>query len=509
MIRVLQLCRAEIPEIQGTWYSANAINDGYSPKPISELFTTDNSPIYSSTFSVTKPIVVLPIAPANGVNIVRDLMSSTRTTVSSAPTRRQTYSTEVSTVPSTSLSTLEPIITFSSTPPPPATFSTVLPPTLSTFQPPTLSTIQPPTLSTKQSSTLSTIQPPTLSTIQPPTLSTIQTPSTFSTLPTLSTSSFFSSIPTLSTLSSLEPQIVTRPQTTSVLIENILDQQSTFPINDNTNSLPPQTVRIEPTTPSISSTTTITPSSAVPNYFVIYQQAPQNIQTLPQSQPQNVPVLSTNTQTTVSTLPPITSIISSTLAPSTVTINSSTQTSPISIITNPCVTRNPLTSLRSTIISSTPVPSRITPATNRIPSNFMIRVVAPKGSITNVKLVATTTKRPTTRRTKKPKKNTYEGCINSCKGRRDPLCANPLAALIIDPNTLKGFPSICHLACHNSYRDNPYEKLIDGRCSRLRTRIMQVNSNTKLRRDELLKSQYSIVNNADRAIVEVTKDSRL
>ncbi|XP_026749015.2 mucin-5AC-like [Galleria mellonella] len=462
VITVLQLCRAEIPEIQGTWYSANAINDGYSPKPISELFTTDNSPIYSSTFSVTKPIVVQPLPITNNINFIPDLSTNAKTTVTSPPNRTQTYNTEIPTVTSTILSTLEPSITFTSTPAPPSTFST----------------------------------------IQSLTSSTIQTPSTSSTLSTLST---ISSLPTLSTLSSFEPQTVTQAQTSGIIINNNQDQQSTLQSNDNTNSLPPQTIRIEPPTISIPSTTQ-SPNS-IPNYFVIYQQAPQNIQTFSQSQPQpetqNISQPSINAPITPSTLPPSISTISSTFPSSTVPVNPSIQTTLVSTITNPCVTRNPLTSLRPTIVSSAPVLNS-TPTT-RIPPNFMIRVVAPKGSITNVKFVATTTKRPTTRRTKKPKRNTYEGCLNSCKGRKDPLCANPLAALIIDPNTLKGFPSICHLACHNSYKDIPYEKLVDGRCSRLRTRIMQVNSNTKLRRDELLKSQYSIVSNADQTIVEVSK----
>ncbi|KAM3964993.1 uncharacterized protein ACR2FA_000886 [Aphomia sociella] len=454
VITVLQLCRAEITKVQGTWYSANAINDVYSPKPISELFTTDNEQTYPTLFSVTKPIVVLPMSTTNEYKLPPDVTSNLKTTAFNPPTITQTYNIpEISTVPTTSLSTFDPLLTFSTTPAPPLTFSTMAPSSLST----------------------------------------LQTPSTFSTIPTLS-------------VSSIEPQTVTRSKTTSVVIENNNEQQTNLQSTFNTNSLPPQTELFDLSqTPPFPTTTRQPPVNVPPNYFVIYQQALQNIQTFSQSPPQTQPSpqASTNTEITISTLPPSTSIISSTLPPSTVTIVPSSQTSKVSISTNPCATRSHLTTPISSTVSPKPLPVR-TLTHKGLPPNVMIRVVAPKGSITNLKFVATTTKRPTTRRTKKPKKNSYEGCLNSCKGRKDPICANPLAALIIDPNTLKGFPSICHLACHNSYKDNPYEKLVDGRCSRLRTRIMDVNSKTKLRRDELLKSQYSIVNNAARTVVEVS-----
>ncbi|XP_038213825.1 mucin-5AC-like [Zerene cesonia] len=142
-----------------------------------------------------------------------------------------------------------------------------------------------------------------------------------------------------------------------------------------------------------------------------------------------------------------------------------------------------------------------------------IRLKAPRGSITNLHInpsTTTTTKKPTTtRRRKSPKgKNDYEICLDSCKGRKDPICASPLGVLPIDSNTLKGFPSLCHMACHNSFRKQPsYDKVADGRCGRLRTRIRTVEKN-KIKREDLNKAQYTVSHSGPETVVEFSSLKR-
>lgn len=48
-----------------------------------------------------------------------------------------------------------------------------------------------------------------------------------------------------------------------------------------------------------------------------------------------------------------------------------------------------------------------------------------------------------------------------------------------------------------------YEMLIDGRCGRLRNRIRPLDSDTKLKKTELNKAQYTIVNDPQ-TIVELS-----
>ncbi|XP_068634012.1 mediator of RNA polymerase II transcription subunit 15-like [Battus philenor] len=145
---------------------------------------------------------------------------------------------------------------------------------------------------------------------------------------------------------------------------------------------------------------------------------------------------------------------------------------------------------------------------NKIPS-LTIRVSAPRGSITNINInPSTTTNKPSTRRPQRRKGNNYNVCVESCKGKREPICGAPLAVLPIDPNKLKGFPSICHLACHNSFRKNqPYEKIMDGRCSKLRTRIRTFDKN-KLKREELNKTQYTVLSNSQDTVVQIIPNER-
>lgn len=52
-----------------------------------------------------------------------------------------------------------------------------------------------------------------------------------------------------------------------------------------------------------------------------------------------------------------------------------------------------------------------------------------------------------------------------------------------------------------SFVSEVYEKVTDGRCGRLRTRIRPVDKN-KLNREELTKAQYTIVHNVPETIVE-------
>ncbi|XP_011566171.3 extensin [Plutella xylostella] len=123
-----------------------------------------------------------------------------------------------------------------------------------------------------------------------------------------------------------------------------------------------------------------------------------------------------------------------------------------------------------------------------------IRMQSPSGAITNIQVnQPTTIRRPTTTRRTRRRKNNYDDCVDACGGRRTPVCAAPLASNPIDPDTLKGFPSICHMACHNSFRKNLFEKVVDGRCGHLRTRIQTIDSNTKLKRNQLNRLQYSVV----------------
>ena len=92
---------------------------------------------------------------------------------------------------------------------------------------------------------------------------------------------------------------------------------------------------------------------------------------------------------------------------------------------------------------------------NRRPS-LTVRVKTPRGSITNIRINPSSTVRPSTTRRRKSSKrnqaNDYEICLNSCSGRKEPICSSPIGVFPIDPDRLKGFASLCHMACHNSFR---------------------------------------------------------
>ncbi|CAK1555389.1 unnamed protein product [Leptosia nina] len=144
-----------------------------------------------------------------------------------------------------------------------------------------------------------------------------------------------------------------------------------------------------------------------------------------------------------------------------------------------------------------------------------IRLKAPRGSITNLHInpstTTTTTKKPktTTKKRKSSKrKNDYDTCLDSCKDKRDPICASPEGFVPIDSNALKGFPSLCHMACHNSFKKEiTYEKVADGRCGRLRTRIRTVEKN-KIKREDLKKAQYTVSHSGPETVVEFSSLKR-
>ncbi|XP_063826649.1 mucin-2-like [Ostrinia nubilalis] len=489
VITLLQLCQAEISEIvPGTWFSANAINDGYSPKPISEIFSTE------PPFSPTKPIIVLPSFSSlqqeaevthHSTSTPEYYPSSTPYPPTSTPYPTVNVQFEESSSPRPPSSSTFPSssVSYSSTPNPFITpSSTPLPNYNANFLP------------SSYSSTLSTFNPivPSNAVTTPSSeyFDFSQTPRTPSQAPQFTTQ-------TETTRSGKS----TMSQTQSITYDGPQSQQPLF--------LPP------------------TQTTAPPNYFVIYQNAPQmHPAQFPQQQ-----------LTSGVTQPPvfITSPISTTtpLPPSSTSLATFSDGTSSPFITNGLTdsTDRPTITFRSTpptlfsrttagsLCNSTryppprssPRPSlQVHPGPPRVPfmSNLKIRVVAPKGSITNVKInPSTTTKPPPTRRTKKPKKNSYDGCMDSCKGRKDPLCAVPLATVIVDPKTLRGFNSICHMACHNSYKPDPYEKLVDGRCGRLRTRIIRVDGNQKVHREELKKSEYSVINTGPKTIVEFAHGS--
>lgn len=66
---------------------------------------------------------------------------------------------------------------------------------------------------------------------------------------------------------------------------------------------------------------------------------------------------------------------------------------------------------------------------------------------------STTPRTTTTRRPRKNRRNNYGACVDAC-GRRNPICAAPLATRPITSDSLKGFPSICHMSCFNSFNKN-------------------------------------------------------
>ncbi|KAJ8723404.1 hypothetical protein PYW08_003316 [Mythimna loreyi] len=445
VLTLLQLCRAEISDsLPESWYSANVINDGFYPKPLLEIFSTE------PPFSPTKPIIVLPKEQSSSVPNEISLFST-----SAPPTKISTIDStrgdfwKSSTIPPSSLRTFPPTSLHSF---PPTTFQTT-PSPITDYSP----TLAPQIITRFTEQTLPPSQP------------------VFSVKPELPTTLALPQPSAQSTLS----------QTTQT--------QNIFVVDPQNKNLPQQII-----THQLSQSSTREPLS---NYFLIYQQAPQSIQGLP------------GNIGTSSEVPQFSSTPGNTREPSTVIIQPTPTISPPSTRTSPPSSTTPFPTTVRILPTTTakPKPScrnllKSGPAPNS-PAPLKIRVVAPSGSITNVHFNSpkTTTRKPTTtraRKTPKPKRNTYESCIDGCKGKREAICAVPLSSAFLDPHTLKGFPSVCHMACHNSYKKDYYEKVLEGRCSRLRTRIRTVDSDVKLKKEELNKAQYFLDNSGQKTIVE-------
>ncbi|XP_063535004.1 mucin-2-like [Cydia strobilella] len=398
VIALLQLSQTEISNtLPESWYAANVINDGsYSPKPLSEIFSTQ------STFSSANPIVVLQSTTPGPILFTTPSSSAPST---GSPNDRIT---EISVVPlpteppaqpqSTESVTSQspPITIFADTPTAPPRL-----PELSQFQQPPAPPSSPPVLSGPQQIQIQTAPQGT------------RPPPTFTTLP-LVTNTFSSFPPFTSTSSSFAP--VT---STTLSFAPVTSTSSSFaPVTSTPFSVPP-----------VSST------------------------------PFSLPPVTVSTSFSV---PPV---ISS-LSPAVPSTNNSPQA--------PCTNSSK---------SGSQLPS------------FRIRLVAPSGSVTKVEInppITTTTRRPTTTRTRRTRNN-YDGCVSGCGGRKVPICASPSGVSPIDPNRLKGFPSVCHMACHNSFRKTLYEKVADGRCGQLRTRIRPLDSKNKLKKDDLQKATYTVV----------------
>ncbi|KAG6447772.1 hypothetical protein O3G_MSEX005142 [Manduca sexta] len=522
VLTLLQLCRAEISDKQPEWYSANVINDGFQPKPISELFSTESS------FSSTNPIIVLSKSSEipDEISLLSTLKPPTRSIsstledfINSLPTSTVPSTVAISETPSSSTPpTSSPTIPVqvqtepqeTSAPP----FLPNVPPAPPEIQPVIpLVTREPPSVQQSQNAQLPQMKQP-ISPVGQLDLS-VQAPIQ----PLIVSNQSTSGLPSRSQSSQNQSQ--------QIRLELVPQVQNlpVLPISNVPEISPQQIVTqlpIQSSTPS--------PQS---NYFLIYQQAPQNIQNYPLPQPPGLTSSQAPMIPTVTTQPSIPQPIPTVSAPSipssppqtvpptasspsrstnsvpsspqTVsTVNNTMPTTRTLPTTSPPATANCQNTARPLLSTTTPIP-RTEPPLSLLP--LRIRVIAPSGSITNVNInPTTTTKKPKTPRTRKPKpkarKNSYDVCIDSCKGRRDPICAGPLSPGLIDPKDLKGFPSICHMACHNSFRKDTYEKLVDGRCGKLRTRIRTVDSNTKLKRDELIKSEYTLDNTGPKTIFQ-------
>ncbi|GBP90542.1 hypothetical protein EVAR_65253_1 [Eumeta japonica] len=152
----------------------------------------------------------------------------------------------------------------------------------------------------------------------------------------------------------------------------------------------------------------------------------------------------------------------------------------------------PKTTIKSTTSPRPPCTECVKPY-----PQIRIRMSSPRG-ITNIAVHpvssanAQTTKRPKVSN-RRQNRNDYDECVRTCADGKNRVCAAPAGARPADLDALRGFASICHLACHNNFKNNKYEKLLDGRCGRLRTRIRPVDSKDKIKRTELNKLQYQIV----------------
>ncbi|CAH2234113.1 jg5816 [Pararge aegeria aegeria] len=350
-----------------------------------------------------------------------------------------------------------------------------------------------------------------------------------------------------SPFTSKNPALFTQPTTgTTSTLPPTSRPTPNAPEPQNATSRPLQNggVQIRQTPEIMSQVAENPPNNDLPNFLIVFDprgQLNQNIEqaAIPSSPP-------TMTQTTVVPNRVTTPTATSSTSQSTTAVPATQATLPpfqpgippqiLSTLSAPAWPRGSVlvypiqfpgvnTNVNSTVL---PVTSTAVPSLPAVPPNsfprplnsttqslksrpvLTVRVKAPRGSITNIHINPTTTVRPTTTKRRKStrKTNNYDGCVNSCKGRKEPICSTPTGVNPINPNTLKGFPSLCHMACHNSFRKELYEKVTDGRCGKLRTRIRPVDKK-KLNREELNKAQYTIVHNAPETVVEFSPVSSL
>ncbi|XP_026319052.1 flocculation protein FLO11-like [Hyposmocoma kahamanoa] len=470
-ITLFQVCRLTLSATE-TWYSANVINNGdFSPKPISEIFSSTEAP---PPFSTKNPIVVLSPSPS-------PQRVSTASISTYNPNGINSFTTSTP-LPEQFLSTSPSVPTGSNFFETQSTFSLPTQPDRAEFSPFPFQIIEQPNGLPVLQEKEKPQEPPNYFVVYQ------QPPRILESYPSGPQQGFASPQTTLSTL---QPEISTPQSTFSTFRPEISSTESIFSSVNNELSFsqfPTSTMRPEISTMSSTFSTLI----PVTNGFAVSGSPDftSSGTTFSTAQPSQTTFTSTPRSTSsLSTLP-------STSGPSTLWSAIST----VSTLRPPCSN-----------------------GTGTLPFGFnypslRIRMVAPKGSITNIHLnpLATpsprrtkTTRKPTTARTRKTKitRNNYDMCLNSCSGKKAPICAAPLAKIPIDPNTLKGFPSICHMACFNSFKKIQYEMLVDGRCGRLRNRIRPLDSNTKLKKTELDKAQYTIVNDPQ-TIVEVSNLSR-
>ncbi|XP_045769841.1 mucin-2-like isoform X2 [Maniola jurtina] len=389
VLTLLQLCRGEISEPE--WFAANLVNEpGYTPKPITEIFTSDSPGTSKNPALFTQPTTgttsTLPPTPRPTPNIA--------VVQNGNPPPSQNGGSPVQKTPELTSQVVE-------NPP-----KNELPNFLIVFDPrgpvnpvqPSVVPPSPPTSPQTQATTQN--QPTTATSTSSTSQSTMSIPSTQGTLPTF------------------QPE---NPQ--QILINSsapAFQSGSPQPILTNTNN--------------------ISPAAWPPGTLVFPLQ-------FPSANPTALPIPTTASPI----LPPVPQ--------------------------------------PAGLVNSKPV--------------LTVRVKAPQGSITNIHINPTTTVRPsTTRRQKSTRRtNNFESCMNACKGKKEPICSSPVGLNPINPDRLKGFPSLCHMACHNSFKKELYEKVTDGRCGKLRTRIRPVDKK-KLNREELNKAQYTIVHNAPDTVVE-------
>lgn len=354
---MLQLCRAEI--LNTEWYAANLINDpDYTPKPITEIFTTDitfipkNPSIPTKITSTEPPPATMTIPP----------------TFSTTTEARETVTQNIATVRV------------------PQIIDTAIQQPQGNFQPnnnmPSVVLVYDSNLQTGQ-----IYQQPT------------STPAPSTPSPTPPTSSPPSPSPV--------PRVTPVP-TQAELSTSFVTQTSSIPSSS-------------PVVPTL--------TQAAQRPAIVFEQPPNQNTNLPFIPIGLIPnTLNGNTVIPMSNIPVINSS-SAILPPTPVTPNQQNDT--------------------------------VRPE-NRRPA-LTVRLKSARGAITNIRINPTTTVRPVTtrRRNAGRRANNYEICLNSCNGRKEPICSSPMGVFPIDPDRLKGFASLCHMACHNSFRkDRKYEAVI-------------------------------------------------